>query len=141
MERAFVDASLFSAATALAGAPAGPAAEPHTAAAAAAAVRAALPCPTLSTPFGPRPLLYCDWAASGRPLAPLDAHLASTLLPLYGNAHSQGSAVGRHSAAFWAEARDAVAAALGARTQHGGPGSDLLLFTGAPFAVRCSLFD
>ncbi len=36
-------------------------------------------------PFGQRPLLYCDWTASGRALNRFEDFIRSKVLPFYGN--------------------------------------------------------
>ncbi len=39
-------------------------------------------------PFGPRPVIYADYTASGRSLSFIEDHLRSVVLPLYANTHT-----------------------------------------------------
>lgn len=45
----------------------------------------------LTTPFGPRRLLYADWTASGRALLPVESYILNSVLPSYANVHSAAS--------------------------------------------------
>jgi hypothetical protein len=47
----------------------------------------------ITTPFGPRPLVYCDWVASGRALSFIEQSLLKDVLPFYGNTHTTSSLV------------------------------------------------
>ncbi|MGJ3230940.1 MAG: aminotransferase class V-fold PLP-dependent enzyme [Oceanicaulis sp.] len=47
----------------------------------------------IETGFGPRPLIYADYGASGRPCALVDARV-ETALALYANPHNEDSATG-----------------------------------------------
>jgi len=60
----------------------------------------------LSTPFGLRPLLYADYAASGRGDARIDAQLEQ-LTEMYANPHTDDSATGRASTG-WLKRADAM---------------------------------
>ena len=48
----------------------------------------------ISTPLGVKPLVYADWTASARALAPVEAFLAREVLPAYGNTHTAASTCG-----------------------------------------------
>ncbi|KAJ8607109.1 hypothetical protein CTAYLR_009153 [Chrysophaeum taylorii] len=91
----------------------------------------------LSTPFGARPLVYCDWTASGRGLRSVEAVVAS-VLPTYGNTHTSNSACGVQSSSFVAEARKAVGEFVGARTT-GKAAVDVVLFAANATAACCQL--
>ena len=51
---------------------------------------------TLQTPFGERPLIYCDHTASGRSLHSIEELITREVLPHYANTHSEASHTGRH---------------------------------------------
>ena len=48
----------------------------------------------IETPYGLKPLIYCDWIASGRLYRPLEEHLTEVIGPMIGNTHSESSATG-----------------------------------------------
>ncbi|WP_295532434.1 aminotransferase class V-fold PLP-dependent enzyme [uncultured Thioclava sp.] len=75
-------------------------------------------------PYGARPLVYADFIASGRALGFLEEAIAQTVLPLYGNTHTETSVTGRETTALREEARQIIAKALGAGPQHA------VIFTG-----------
>jgi len=54
-------------------------------------------CAPLATPLGAKPLVYADWTASARALAPVEAFIRGRVLPLYGNTHTAASACGAQS--------------------------------------------
>lgn len=83
----------------------------------------------ISTPLGVKPLVYADWTASARALAPVEAFLACEVLPAYGNTHTAASTCGAQASSFVAEARARVGDFCGART-HGKAASDVVLFCG-----------
>ena len=39
-------------------------------------------------PFGVRPVVYCDYVASGRPLSFVEEFIRTEVLPLYSNTHT-----------------------------------------------------
>ncbi|HXV32440.1 MAG TPA: aminotransferase class V-fold PLP-dependent enzyme [Gaiellaceae bacterium] len=78
----------------------------------------------LPGPFGPRRLVYADWAASGRALSFVEDTIRRDVLPLYANTHTEASATGRRTTALREDARRAVHRAVG-----GGP-DDVVVFTG-----------
>ena len=41
-----------------------------------------------SGPFGVRPITYCDYVASGRPLSFMEDFIRAEVLPLYSNTHT-----------------------------------------------------
>ncbi|KAJ1448361.1 pyridoxal phosphate-dependent transferase [Pelagophyceae sp. CCMP2097] len=93
----------------------------------------------VTTPFGPRPLVYADWTASARALTGVEDFVRRRVLPLYGNTHTAASACGAQSSAFVAEARRLVGEYAGARTA-GKAAVDVVLFCGAgATAATCKL--
>ena len=45
-------------------------------------------------PFGPKPLIYADYVASGRALAQVEDFIRDRVLPYYANTHTQASFCG-----------------------------------------------
>lgn len=94
--------------------------------------RAGRPAPDISTireavigdggaipgPFGPRPLVYADYVASGRSLAFIEEAIRREVLPSYGNTHTETSFTGRRTTRLRELARDAVRRAVGADEGH-----------------------
>ncbi len=69
-------------------------------------------------PFGPRPVIYADYTASGRSLSFLEDHLRSVVLPLYANTHTESSGTGLQTTRFREEARDIIGRCVGATDEH-----------------------
>ena len=76
-------------------------------------------------PFGPRPLVYADYVASGRALTFIEDAIRDHVLPVYGNTHTETSWTGRATTRFREQARDAVRDAVGADESHA------VIFTGS----------
>lgn len=76
-------------------------------------------------PFGPRPLLYADYVASGRALSFIEDAVRDHVLPYYGNTHTETSYTGRRSTQLREMARNAVRNAVGADDDHA------VIFTGS----------
>lgn len=70
------------------------------------------------SPYGPKILLYADWAASGRALIPVERHISKHVLPLYANTHTTTSVAGLQSSCFRMEARQIIAQATNARVHY-----------------------
>jgi selenocysteine lyase/cysteine desulfurase len=69
-------------------------------------------------PFGPRPLVYADYVASGRALEPIEAAVRTAVLPFYGNTHTETSYTGRHTTRLREAARTAIRRAVHADQRH-----------------------
>ncbi len=69
-------------------------------------------------PFGPRPVIYADYTASGRSLAFIEDYIREAVLPVYANTHSESSGTGLQTSRFREEARNIIREALGATDDH-----------------------
>lgn len=76
-------------------------------------------------PLGPQPLLYADYAASGRALREIEDFVLEHVLPVYANPHTQASYCGRSINALRRVARAEVARLCGAGRD------DAVIFAGA----------
>ncbi|WDR01565.1 aminotransferase class V-fold PLP-dependent enzyme [Devosia algicola] len=76
------------------------------------------PCPTFATPFGPRPLIYADYTASGRQLDLIEDAIRTHVAPSYANTHSEAAYGGRRTGALREAARQAVRQCVGASSAH-----------------------
>ena len=78
-----------------------------------------------NTPFGPKPLVYADYVASGRSVELIEKYITDHVLPSYANTHTMTSYVGSHTTALRKEARELIKACLNGSSQ------DVLLFVGS----------
>ncbi|HSH11696.1 MAG TPA: aminotransferase class V-fold PLP-dependent enzyme [Ilumatobacter sp.] len=69
-------------------------------------------------PFGPRPVVYADYTASGRSLSFIEEYIADVVLPLYANTHTESSGTGLQTTRFREDARQIIADCVGATDQH-----------------------
>lgn len=69
-------------------------------------------------PFGPRPLIYADYVASGRSLSFIENAIRAHVLPYYGNTHTETSFTGRRTTQLREMAREAVRTAVEADAGH-----------------------
>lgn len=76
-------------------------------------------------PFGPRPLVYADYVASGRSLRFIEDAIRNHVLPTYGNTHTETSWTGRETTRLREMAREAIRRAAGADEGHA------VIFTGS----------
>ena len=105
---------------------------------------------TLQTPFGERPLIYCDHTASGRSLHSIEELITREVLPHYANTHSEASHTGRHTGRLREWARQSIKEVINAGPEdalifcgHGATGAvntlvHLLNFNAAPQADNAS---
>ncbi|OQM74624.1 aminotransferase class V-fold PLP-dependent enzyme [Manganibacter manganicus] len=89
-------------------------------------------------PFGPKPLVYADYVASGRALMQVERFVLEQVLPYYANSHTEASYCGGFITRLRREARAAIAACCGAGASHA------VIFTGSGATAGlnrlCSLF-
>ena len=76
-------------------------------------------------PFGPKPLIYADYVASGRCLAQVEDFIRDSVMPFYANSHTQASFCGEHSTRMREAAREEIARITGAGE------ATSVIFTGA----------
>lgn len=69
-------------------------------------------------PFGPKPLVYADYVASGRALMQVETFVLRQVLPFYANSHTEASYCGSMMTRLRREARATIAACCGADDRH-----------------------
>ncbi len=77
------------------------------------------------TCFGPKPLVYADYTASGRALSFVEDIIRERVLPYYANTHSETSYTGAHTSALREQSRDII------RTAINGSDDDAIIFCGS----------
>ncbi len=68
----------------------------------------------VDSPFGPKPLIYADYVASGRALMQVEEFMLREVLPYYANTHTQASYCGEYMTRLREAARAQVARLTGA---------------------------
>lgn len=76
-------------------------------------------------PFGPKPLVYADYVASGRALSVVERFVLENILPFYANSHTEASYCGGSMTGFRQAARQVVATCCGADQRYA------VIFTGS----------
>jgi len=79
----------------------------------------------IQTPYGSKPLVYCDHTASGRGLASIEKVISRDVLPHYANTHSEASHTGRHTGQLREWARQTIKEVINAGNE------DILIFCGS----------
>ena len=59
----------------------------------------------INTPFGSKPLVYCDYTASGRALTFIESFIQNNVLPFYANTHTTMTATAERTTNYRNEAR------------------------------------
>ena len=85
----------------------------------------------IQTPFGPKPLVYMDYTASGRSLRFIEDFMLNKVMPNYANTHSESSFTGRQMTHLRAQSRQQIRKAMNGGDEH------LVIFcgTGASSAI------
>lgn len=80
---------------------------------------------TVEGPFGPRPMIYADYVASGRAVMAVERFVLDKVLPYYANSHTEASFCGGYVTRLRSRARQTIAALCGADERHA------VIFSGA----------
>ncbi len=80
---------------------------------------------SIQTCFGPKPLVYADYTASGRALTFIEDFISEKVLPFYANTHTETSFSGAQTTKFREEARHSIRRAVNANSD------DQVIFTGS----------
>ncbi|MGH1414896.1 MAG: aminotransferase class V-fold PLP-dependent enzyme [Pelagimonas sp.] len=69
-------------------------------------------------PFGPKPLVYADYVASGRALVQVEDFVTRHVLPFYANSHTEASFCGQQMTRMREKARQIIGQLCGADDRH-----------------------
>ncbi len=67
---------------------------------------------TIDAPFGPRPLVYADYTASGRAVSFIEDFIRDQVLPYYANTHTETSFTGAQTTVLREQAREVIRQAI-----------------------------
>ena len=67
----------------------------------------------IKTPFGMKPLVYCDYTASGWSLRCVEEYITNNVLPLYANTHTLTSWTAKQTTFAWNEAWSIIKSVTG----------------------------
>ncbi|WP_108818779.1 aminotransferase class V-fold PLP-dependent enzyme [Pseudovibrio sp. Alg231-02] len=72
----------------------------------------------IATAFGPKPLVYADYTASGRSLSMIEDYIRDHVLPYYANTHTETSYTGAQTTALREQARQQIRSSVNATDDH-----------------------
>src|ERR1700712_1978944 len=71
----------------------------------------------MPVPFGPKPVTYADYTASGRALSFVEDFIRDEVLPRYANTHSESSGTGLQTTRLREDARRIISDAVGGNAE------------------------
>ncbi len=69
---------------------------------------------TITTPYGPKPLVYFDWTASGRLYQWIEDYMITTIYPMVANTHTEATSTGSATTHAYHKARETIKRHVGA---------------------------
>lgn len=90
---------------------------------------------TIATPYGTFPLIYADWAASGRLYDPIEKKMQTFFGTFVANTHTESNATGTAMTQAYHEARHII------KTHVHANNDDVLLFAGSGMTGAVTLFQ